>query len=90
MISVDGGTGEVVLDAIKTVGGELGDEVEELLAWADRYRTEGLGVRANADTPDRRASAPVSSAPKASGSSAPSTCSSRPTASRRPRDDHGR
>ncbi len=50
-ISVDGGTGEVLLDAIKTVEGELGDEVRELLAWADRYRTEGLGVRANADTP---------------------------------------
>src|SRR5213594_2679266 len=50
-ISVDGGTGEVLLDTIKTVEGELGDEVSELLAWADRYRTEGLGVRANADTP---------------------------------------
>jgi pyruvate,orthophosphate dikinase len=50
-ISVDGGSGEVLLDAIKTVEGELGDEVKELLAWADRYRTEGLGVRANADTP---------------------------------------
>jgi pyruvate,orthophosphate dikinase len=50
-ISVDGGSGEVLLDAIKTVEGELGDEVRELLAWADRYRTEGLGVRANADTP---------------------------------------
>jgi pyruvate,orthophosphate dikinase len=50
-ISVDGGTGEVLLDTIKTVEGELGDEVAELLAWADRYRKEGLGVRANADTP---------------------------------------
>ncbi len=50
-ISVDGGSGEVLLDAVKTVEGELGDEVQELLAWADRYRTEGLGVPANADTP---------------------------------------
>src|SRR5437667_284571 len=50
-ISVDGGTGEVLLDSVKTVEGQLGDEVRELLAWADRYRTEGLGVRANADTP---------------------------------------
>ena len=50
-ISVDGGTGEVLLDSIKTVEGELGDEVTELLTWADRYRKEGLGVRANADTP---------------------------------------
>src|SRR5262249_54486248 len=45
------GTGEVLLDQVKTVEGEMSDEVRELLAWADRYRTEGLGVRANADTP---------------------------------------
>ena len=51
-ISVDGGTGEVLLDEVKTVEGEMGDEVLELLAWADRYRMEGLGVRANADTPE--------------------------------------
>src|SRR6059036_1588573 len=50
-ITVDGGTGEVLLDSVKTVEGQLGDEVRELLAWADRYRKEGLGVRANADTP---------------------------------------
>jgi len=50
-ISVDGGSGEVLLDTVKTVEGELGDEVRELLSWADRYRKEGLGVRANADTP---------------------------------------
>src|SRR6266852_7991125 len=50
-ISVDGGSGEVLLDTVKTVEGELGDEVQELLSWADRYRKEGLGVRANADTP---------------------------------------
>ncbi|PYM17859.1 MAG: pyruvate, phosphate dikinase [Candidatus Rokuibacteriota bacterium] len=58
VISVDGGTGEVILDAVTTVEGSLGDEVKELLAWADRYRAadvasdRGLGVRANADTPD--------------------------------------
>jgi pyruvate,orthophosphate dikinase len=50
-ISVDGGSGEVLLDRVQTVEGELGDEVREMLAWADRYRKEGLGVRANADTP---------------------------------------
>jgi pyruvate,orthophosphate dikinase len=58
VIAVDGGTGEVILDAIPTVEGRLGDEVIELLAWADRYRAPdavsepGLGVRANADTPE--------------------------------------
>src|SRR5262245_40372971 len=52
IISVDGGTGEVILDAIKTVEGRLSAEVRELLSWADWYRTGGLGVRANADTPE--------------------------------------
>jgi pyruvate,orthophosphate dikinase len=51
VISVDGGTGEVIAGAIQTVEGQLGDEVEELLVWADFYRRGGLGVRANADTP---------------------------------------
>ena len=50
-ISVDGGTGEVILDAIPTVEGNLDDELRELLGWADFYRKGGLGVRANADTP---------------------------------------
>jgi pyruvate,orthophosphate dikinase len=51
VISVDGGTGEVILDAIPMVAGRLGDEVKTLLGWADFYRKGGLGVRANADTP---------------------------------------
>jgi pyruvate,orthophosphate dikinase len=51
VISLDGGTGEVILDAVSTVEGTMSPEVEELLAWADRYRKDGLGVRANADTP---------------------------------------
>ena len=51
VVSVDGGTGEVILDAIQTVEGRLSDEIRELLGWADFYRKGGLGVRANADTP---------------------------------------
>jgi pyruvate, orthophosphate dikinase len=51
VISVDGGTGEVILDAIATVAGQLGEEMKTLLGWADFYRKGGLGVRANADTP---------------------------------------
>src|SRR5437879_7962679 len=50
IISVDGGGGEVMLDAVKTVEGGLAPEFQEFLTWADRYRT--LGVRANADTPE--------------------------------------
>ncbi len=50
IVSVDGGTGEVILDAVQTIAGELGAEFREFLAWADDART--LGVRANADTPE--------------------------------------
>ncbi|MEK7385622.1 MAG: pyruvate, phosphate dikinase [candidate division NC10 bacterium] len=50
VISIDGETGEVILDAVQTIAGELGDEFKEFLRWADDART--LGVRANADTPE--------------------------------------
>jgi pyruvate,orthophosphate dikinase len=49
-VSVDGASGEVILDAVKTIEGELAPEFKEFLGWADRYRK--LGVRANADTPE--------------------------------------
>ena len=52
VISIDGGTGEVILDAVETTEGTLSEEVRELLGWADFYRRGGLGVRANADTPE--------------------------------------
>ena len=50
VISVDGSTGEVLLDAIQTIEPELGGEFREFLGWADERRS--LGVRANADTPE--------------------------------------
>jgi len=49
-ISIDGDTGEVIIDAVKLLLPDLSDEVEEFLSWADKYRS--LGVRANADTPE--------------------------------------
>ncbi|PYM83046.1 MAG: pyruvate, phosphate dikinase, partial [Candidatus Rokuibacteriota bacterium] len=49
-ISIDGDTGEVIIDAVKLLLPDLSDEVDEFLSWADKYRS--LGVRANADTPD--------------------------------------
>jgi pyruvate,orthophosphate dikinase len=55
IVSVDGETGEVILDAVKTVEGGLTPEFQEFLGWADRYRT--LGVRANVDTPEDAAKA---------------------------------
>jgi pyruvate,orthophosphate dikinase len=50
VVSIDGGSGEVILDAVKTIEGGLAPEFQEFLGWADRYRS--LGVRANADTPE--------------------------------------
>jgi pyruvate, orthophosphate dikinase len=50
IISIDGGTGEVLLDAVKTIPPELRGEFEEFLGWADATRS--IGVRANADTPE--------------------------------------
>jgi pyruvate,orthophosphate dikinase len=50
LISIDGDTGEVIVDAVKLIPPQLTGEVKEFLGWADRART--LGVRANADTPE--------------------------------------
>src|SRR2546428_3117958 len=50
LISIDGDTGEVIVDTVKLIPPQLSDEVKEFLGWADRART--LGVRANADTPE--------------------------------------
>jgi pyruvate,orthophosphate dikinase len=50
IISIDGGTGEVILDAVGTIQPELSGEFREFLGWADT--TRAIGVRANADTPD--------------------------------------
>jgi len=50
LISIDGDTGEVLLDAVELIPPPPIPEMQEFLGWADRYRR--LGVRANADTPD--------------------------------------
>src|SRR4029077_3229328 len=56
VISIDGDTGEVILEAVTLIQPQIRDDiVQEFLSWADRYRTpdaqtHGLGVRANADT----------------------------------------
>jgi pyruvate,orthophosphate dikinase len=55
VISVDGSTGEVLLDAIETIQPELSGAFKEFLGWADERRS--LGVRANADTPHDAAKA---------------------------------
>jgi len=48
-ITLDGGSGEVMLGAIPTVTPELGTGFGELMRWADKIRT--VKVRTNADTP---------------------------------------
>ena len=48
-ITVDGGTGRVMLGQVPTVEPELSEHFERLMGWADEIRR--LRVRANADTP---------------------------------------
>ncbi len=50
IITVDGSTGEIMLDEIPMIEPQLSDEFQLLLTWADEERL--LGVRANADNPE--------------------------------------
>ena len=77
----NGATGEVIMGALPLVDPELvATSSGSSSAGPTSART--TGVRANADTPARRAPRPASSGRRASGWCAPSTCSSRRTASR--------
>ena len=78
MVTVDGTTGEVLLGDPGSSTRRRPGTSATLLDWADAVRD--LGVRANADTPPTPRS-PATSAPRASASAAPSTCSSRIRAS---------
>jgi pyruvate,orthophosphate dikinase len=49
VITLDGGTGEVMQGEVQTVTPELGGAFAELMRWADKIRK--LAVRTNADTP---------------------------------------
>ena len=48
-LSLDGSTGNIYGEAIKTTDATIGGEFGRIMAWADKYRT--LNVRTNADTP---------------------------------------
>ncbi|MCL2071922.1 MAG: pyruvate, phosphate dikinase [Oscillospiraceae bacterium] len=48
-ISLDGTTGNIYGEAIKTVEAEITGDFDRVMKWADKYRT--LKVRTNADTP---------------------------------------
>jgi pyruvate,orthophosphate dikinase len=49
VISIDGGSGTVVLGAAELAEGESPAELQTILSWADEIRRGRLGVRANAD-----------------------------------------
>jgi pyruvate,orthophosphate dikinase len=55
VITIDGGTGRVVIGEVPLVPPKIGDDFETLLGWADDVRR--LAVRANADTPEDAAKA---------------------------------
>jgi pyruvate,orthophosphate dikinase len=50
VITIDGGTGEVMLGMVPTVQPQLSQEFADILRWADEIRR--LRVRANAETPE--------------------------------------
>jgi len=50
VISVDGSTGRVYLGEVAVSEGQLPDEFDIVLGWADEIRAGKLAVRANADT----------------------------------------
>jgi pyruvate, orthophosphate dikinase len=55
VITIDGGTGEVIVGEVELVPPQINDDFERLLGWADEARR--LKVRANADTPEDAAKA---------------------------------
>jgi pyruvate, orthophosphate dikinase len=54
-ITLDGGTGEIMLGVVPTVQPELSGDFAQLMEWADEFRK--LGIRTNAETPTDAAQA---------------------------------
>lgn len=50
IITIDGGTGEVMAGRVPTIEPELSGDFGRLMAWADEFRR--LKIRANAETPE--------------------------------------
>jgi pyruvate, orthophosphate dikinase len=55
VLTIDGGTGAVIVGAVPLVPPQVNDDLETVLAWGDEHRR--LKVRANADTPEDAAKA---------------------------------
>ena len=54
-ITLDGGTGEIMLGVVPTVQPDLSGDFAQLMEWADEFRK--LGIRTNAETPTDAAQA---------------------------------
>jgi pyruvate, orthophosphate dikinase len=55
VLTIDGGTGDVIIGEVELVPPQINEDFETLLGWADEIRR--LRVRANADTPEDAAKA---------------------------------
>ncbi len=55
LLTIDGGTGAVIVGEVPLVAPEVNDDLQRILEWGDEHRT--LKVRANADTPEDAAKA---------------------------------
>jgi pyruvate, orthophosphate dikinase len=55
VLTIDGGTGAVIIGEVPLVAPEVNDDLQTILGWGDEYRV--LKVRANADTPEDAAKA---------------------------------
>jgi pyruvate, orthophosphate dikinase len=55
VITLDGGTGAVIVGAVPLVAPQVNDDLQTILGWGDDYRR--MSVRANADTPEDAAKA---------------------------------
>ena len=55
VITIDGGTGRVIIGPVELVAPQINEDFETILGWADELRR--LKVRANADTPEDAAKA---------------------------------
>jgi pyruvate, orthophosphate dikinase len=55
VLTIDGGTGEVIVGPVRLIAPDINEDFETVLGWADELRR--LKVRANADTPEDAAKA---------------------------------
>jgi pyruvate, orthophosphate dikinase len=55
VLTIDGGTGAVIVGEVPLVPPQVNDDLETILGWGDEHRS--LAVRANADTPEDAAKA---------------------------------